>query len=174
MWIGNVANTNFPIHTILIRKNKEKIELFDKINLNKTVFIENILHLFSNNSKVLKIEESFRNMLAMKGVKYIFKRDFFWRTWRQVENNGRLTVVCSGVKITGMASVKTVDIGGHLTILPDLIVFIIINSTNHIFYSRVMKNGFKNYVCDCGIIDPKTNLISRKEHPYRLDLFKKK
>ncbi|XP_045783398.1 uncharacterized protein LOC123879637 isoform X2 [Maniola jurtina] len=201
------------------------------------------------------------NMLAMKGVKYIFKRDFFWRTWRQVEENGNFTVVCyrcqnnkDGKCQNGgywvieekpppcpyeIFSVKTdweicavkynqypdpnsscpsvinrldlkaacdnpiktrwriarkfdevserntidvicqgrenCEISTLYTILPDMVVFRIINSTNHIIYSRVMKTGFKNYICidDCGRIDPKTNLISRKEQPYRLDLFKK-
>ncbi|CAG5000195.1 unnamed protein product [Parnassius apollo] len=58
------------------------------------------------------------------------------------------------------------------TVLPDSILFRIINETNHVIYSRVMKNGQRNYVCveDCGVLDNATKSVIKLEKPFILNL----
>ncbi|KAL0858478.1 hypothetical protein ABMA27_012347 [Loxostege sticticalis] len=54
-----------------------------------SVYVDGIIHSEIKNQskdlpKIKLIEKRFKNMLAMKGVKLIYKRDMFWRTWRVV------------------------------------------------------------------------------------------
>ncbi|XP_028167020.1 uncharacterized protein LOC114357540 [Ostrinia furnacalis] len=35
--------------------------------------------------KINKIEKNFKNLIAMRGVTFVYKRDTFWRTWRDVD-----------------------------------------------------------------------------------------
>ena len=61
-------------------------------------------------------------------------------------------------------------------ILPDTIVFRIINSTNHIIYSKLMKNGKKIYICtnDCGKLDHITKKVVVGDEPLSLNLLNNK
>ncbi|XP_045508868.1 uncharacterized protein LOC123704531 [Colias croceus] len=190
----------------------------------------------------------------MKGVKYVYKRDFFWRTWRLI-NNTNNTVICYKCnsfnssssqcgywvieekpppcphEIFSLTDSKTLCVvnytGFHnasqscpskihleelletcnnpimtkwriqrnysaadqsaidvcqgsescemttiYTINKDSIIFRLINSTNHIFYSRVMKSGNKNYACDedCGYFNPLTQAIRKNNQHLVLNL----
>lgn len=66
-----------------------------KLNVNQTtekpINVDGAMHYkISKNhpkfSKVQDFETNYRNLLGMKGFKYIYKRDMYWRTWRQVED----------------------------------------------------------------------------------------
>lgn len=59
---------------------------------------------------------------------------------------------------------------------PDHVGFKIINSSNHITYSRVMKSTGENYAClkNCGIFDRKTNTVRKAEKPLKLNLLPNK
>ncbi|CAH2083413.1 unnamed protein product [Euphydryas editha] len=198
------------------------------------------MHLLDDNSENV-MENSFRNVITMNGSKYIFKRDFFWRTWREVKNESGyssvieekppkcpyeilslkteqescvvnytqyfkqfnscpssislrdLQISCGNPVETKWQILKTYkknfterntavicqgrencDILTLYSFLPDYISFRIINSTNNVFYSRIMKAGHKNYICinDCGIYDPKTKEITKIEKPLTVDLLK--
>ncbi|XP_022830487.1 uncharacterized protein LOC111359258 [Spodoptera litura] len=45
--------------------------------------------------KIEMLERDFRHLLAMDGMKYHYKRDFYWRTWRTVASyGGTERIVC--------------------------------------------------------------------------------
>lgn len=43
--------------------------------------------------KVNEFESGFRNLIAMQGLKYTFRRDTFWRTWRLVRYSKKNKVI---------------------------------------------------------------------------------
>ncbi|XP_023938438.2 uncharacterized protein LOC112046152, partial [Bicyclus anynana] len=91
-----------------------------------------------------------------------------WRiTTNYAVSERTVNVICQGQENCEITTIYTIK--------SDAIVFKIVNSTNDIFYSRVMKSGNRNYICidDCGKIDPHTNIISKRQQPYHVDLFKK-
>ncbi|CAB3258298.1 unnamed protein product [Arctia plantaginis] len=45
--------------------------------------------------KVTAIENDFRRLIAMKGVKYVYKRNMHWRTWRKVKIDNGVTKIVS-------------------------------------------------------------------------------
>ncbi|KPJ00477.1 hypothetical protein RR46_07067 [Papilio xuthus] len=59
------------------------------------------------------METGFLSMLSMKGVKYIFKRGFHWRTWRDVESEGNKTIICYKCKGLGNTSCKDCLTSGY-------------------------------------------------------------
>ncbi|XP_068627144.1 uncharacterized protein [Battus philenor] len=77
-----------------------------------------------------------------------------------------LDVICKG-----RASCR---ISTYYTVLPDSILFRIVNSSSHIIYSRVMKTGHKNYICvdNCGIMDKITKTVAKNDSPLILNLLK--
>lgn len=90
----STEKTNLRQRFLEKKKQHLKLKLFDKIDSNKTLFVNGIMHFLNDNLKN-RMENSFRNVLMMKGSKYIFKRDFFWRTWREVKNEtGYSSVIC--------------------------------------------------------------------------------
>lgn len=45
--------------------------------------------------KVTAIENDFRRLVAMRGVKYVYKRNLHWRTWRKVKIDNGVTKIVS-------------------------------------------------------------------------------
>ncbi|CAH2064516.1 unnamed protein product, partial [Iphiclides podalirius] len=62
------------------------------------------------------MENSFRSLLGMNGVKYIYKRSFHWRTWRQIENKGNRTIVCYRCNSVVNATCKNCPSSGYWVI----------------------------------------------------------
>ncbi|XP_046976230.1 uncharacterized protein LOC124542307 [Vanessa cardui] len=100
---SNVDTEKIDLRQRFLNRKKQihdqdmKIKLFDKINSNKTLFVDGIMHSLEANGFDLKneMEGAFRNILTMNGSKFIYKRDFFWRTWRMIENNsGNVSIIC--------------------------------------------------------------------------------
>ncbi|XP_031767660.1 uncharacterized protein LOC113520889 [Galleria mellonella] len=221
-----------------------------KILLNNTIDFDGTTHLLltkklRNWDKINKMETEFEKVIRMIGVKYDYKRDMFWRTWRDVTfangtdntvifykyqsiinetckhcydgifwvieeppcpyeflsviNKDKLCAI-SWFQLNNITSkcpllisfsdLNTCDnpivtkyklrriynkvserrstvmfmckwredceFSTFYAIFPEFILFQIINSTNHIIYSRIMRSGRKNYVCieNCGYMDP--------------------
>ncbi|VVC91287.1 unnamed protein product [Leptidea sinapis] len=228
------------------RNDNYRVKLIE--NLTDGIYIDDIMHTEYVKRQPLyeeskKYESVFRNLLSMKGVKYIFKRDFFWRTWRYLKNDknasviyyksvGNFNVSCPKcqysaywiieenpppcpyeiISIQNPRNICTIHYNEiykplqscrfitieriletcnnpvetkwriirdysvvpdlDLDIKPDLIMFKMINSSNHIFFSRIMKPANKNYVCvnDCGLWDPNTKKVLKKESKVVLNL----
>ncbi|KAJ8706540.1 hypothetical protein PYW07_012618 [Mythimna separata] len=57
-------------------------------------------------------------------------------------------------------------------ITPEHVVFWLINSTNHVVYSRIMRPRNRNYICvdDCGYFNPDTRKVTKVDKPLKLDL----
>lgn len=55
-------------------------------------------------------------------------------------------------------------------------MFRIINSTNDVIYSRIMKPKNRNYICvkDCGRFNPNTRKVTKVDKPLKLDLLVKR
>lgn len=55
---------------------------------------------------------------------------------------------------------------------PEQVTFRIINGTNDVMYSRIMKPNNTNYICveDCGRFNPNTRKVMKKDQPLKLDL----
>ncbi|CAH0731143.1 unnamed protein product, partial [Brenthis ino] len=202
---------------------------------------------------------AFQQILVMYDAKYEYKRDFFWRTWRKVQNNDNeeeilhykcsnilkanctrcnggfwiieeksppcpyeifslksdvdlcvfnynipnpkdsecpsiitmkmLRKACDHLTETKWRITKKYNVPGNNTalicqgrdfcevttlynILHNSIVFRLINSTNHIFHSKIMKSGKENYFCtnDCGKMDLSTKKVIKNDKPLSLDL----
>lgn len=70
----------------------QRILLLDKYALRNTESLDGIMHYrkIENGSERAKrikgIETDFRRLIAMEGMKYNYKRDVYWRTWRKVIN----------------------------------------------------------------------------------------
>ncbi|XP_050676854.1 uncharacterized protein LOC126973567 [Leptidea sinapis] len=156
------------------RNDNYRVKLIE--NLTDGIYIDDIMHTEYVKRQPLyeeskKYESVFRNLLSMKGVKYIFKRDFFWRTWRYLKNDKNASVIY--YKSVGNFNVSCPKCQySAYWIKPDLIMFKMINSSNHIFFSRIMKPANKNYVCvnDCGLWDPNTKKVLKKESKVVLNL----
>lgn len=85
-WKVNITKNVFIKKTI--RNGKQSRKITPHIDDN-SVYVDGIIHSEIKNQskdwpKIKLIEKRFKNMLAMKGVKLIYKRDMFWRTWRVV------------------------------------------------------------------------------------------
>ncbi|CAK1592289.1 unnamed protein product [Parnassius mnemosyne] len=90
-----------------------------------------------------------------------------WKITRKYNDNDAettLAVICGGR--------KSCHIFTSYMVLPDSIIFRIVNETNHVIYSRVMKKGQKNYACieDCGVLDNETKSVIKLEKPFILNL----
>ena len=72
------------------RKQDIRLKLLDRISNSTTLIFEGILHILENKSN---IEEAYKDMIIMKEAKYIYKRGFVWRTWRDVEIGGKRKIV---------------------------------------------------------------------------------
>ncbi|KPJ19320.1 hypothetical protein RR48_01570 [Papilio machaon] len=76
----------------------------------RQLYVDGIPHYDVNTAKekerIKKMETGFLSMLSMKGVKYIFKRGYHWRTWRDIESEGNKTVICYKCKGLGNTSCK--------------------------------------------------------------------
>lgn len=77
----------------------KRIQLLDKYLPNNTVYVDDIAHYEidkkqSQFKKANEIETEFRNLIAMRGLKYTYKRDTFWRTWRKVHYPANDSVIC--------------------------------------------------------------------------------
>lgn len=77
----------------------KRVELIDKYLSNNSVFVDGIMHEKIDNEHkewtlVNEIETAFRNLIGMDGVKYYFKRDPYWRTWRKVNYPEGDKMVC--------------------------------------------------------------------------------
>ncbi|XP_030030759.2 uncharacterized protein LOC115447705 [Manduca sexta] len=247
-----------------VLKNK-RTNLLDKYLFNNTVYLNGIIHyeINENNTKYNKInsvENEFKFVLAMDGVKYTYKRGSKWRTWRELVHDGDKKIICYICENIVKGNCSNCHGGGHWTIedkppcpyeifsikeeneicakyytqytttddCPSIIKFEnlsvscdnpietkwqitrdyrnikyfpaficngkeycemttiytidqqgisfrIINSSNNIIYSRIMRNGGKNYACidDCGYWDPNTKKISSQQHPLSFDLLGK-
>ncbi|XP_014369353.2 uncharacterized protein LOC106719510 [Papilio machaon] len=87
----------------------QKSQMLDHLT-NNTVYVDGIPHYDVNTAKekerIKKMETGFLSMLSMKGVKYIFKRGYHWRTWRDIESEGNKTVICYKCKGLGNTSCK--------------------------------------------------------------------
>ncbi|KAF9418152.1 hypothetical protein HW555_004962 [Spodoptera exigua] len=70
--------------------------------LNNIEVVNDVTHYLKKGNKFSKkwkkmetFERDFRRLLAMDGMKYNYKRDFYWRTWRSVASfGGRDKTVC--------------------------------------------------------------------------------
>ncbi|XP_022126458.2 uncharacterized protein LOC111001064 [Pieris rapae] len=87
-----------------------------------------------------------------------------WRILRNYSGSENSIKICQGrdtCEITTLYSIKQ-----------DSITFRIVNSTNQIIYSRVMKSGQMNYACvdDCGYITPHHDIVKNDKHNIVLDL----
>ncbi|XP_073966836.1 uncharacterized protein [Choristoneura fumiferana] len=237
-----------------------------------TEYYDNIPHFkISVSEKVKKnsnrFENAFKNIIGMVGITYSYKRDLYWRTWREVtypnsskevvcykcqntinytENNctdchrggywaiedkppscsfeifsttgknqlcignfwelkkGNFTscpttatfqelsqcnnpiitkvrvspdysitvserastVICQGREMCEFSTYYKIDSG--------MIIFRIINSSNDVIYSRIMKPDGENFACteDCGHFDFETTILTRKENHVILNLLK--
>lgn len=72
------------------REKNKKLELLNRTSRSDFVYLDDVAHFDvklhkEQKRRVQKMERNFRNMLAMRDVTYVFKRDTFWRTWRDVE-----------------------------------------------------------------------------------------
>ncbi|CAH0688050.1 unnamed protein product [Chilo suppressalis] len=67
------------------------------------------------------------------------------------------------------------EISTYYRIYKDFIFFRVVNSSNDIIYSRIMKYGNKNYVCikNCGSTDSKSNNVT-DDKPLTFSLLKKR
>lgn len=96
-----LKDTNSVRRNFWARKNqKKKAGILDKYISNNTIYVDGISHRkidrgHSLFKKINQIENDFKKLISMKGVKYIYKRDAHWRTWREVDDdNGNKTIVC--------------------------------------------------------------------------------
>lgn len=77
-----------------------RITLLDKYLPDNTVYVDDIAHfqIVKNNhsdwKKVKEFETDFRNLIAMRGLKYTYRRDTYWRTWRLVNYPKEAKVIC--------------------------------------------------------------------------------
>lgn len=81
----------------------QRIKVLNKFVLRNIEILDDITHYGEVKGKSLKaskkvraIEKDFRRLLAMDGMKYNYKRDIFWRTWRTMPrvNNATAEIVC--------------------------------------------------------------------------------
>nr|XP_021199769.2 uncharacterized protein LOC110383321 [Helicoverpa armigera] len=209
--------------------------------------------------KILSIEDDFRHLIAMSDMKYTYKRDMHWRTWRNIANGSKNKIVCykcnnlqvngtgclncgmwtieerpppcpyefysvvsdtdlCGVNYTQYSNIDSAcpsvikfseltatcdnpietyykfskmygvtdsneniicngkdycEISTIYEITPQHVIFRIINSTNDVIYSRIMKPNNNNYICidDCGRFNPDTKKVARSDKPLKLNLF---
>ncbi|XP_013188949.2 uncharacterized protein LOC106133684 [Amyelois transitella] len=136
-------------------------ELFSIINKNEICAV--------NYKQINKIREQCPLIIKLSDLrdcnnpietKYLVKRDF-------KSASERSTNLCKEREYCEISTIYT--------ILPNRTTFRIINSSNHIIYSRIMKFGRENYVCieDCGIYNPTTKKITTNEKPFIVDLLDK-
>lgn len=77
----------------------QRVTVLNKM-LKNTIILDEITHYRKikgkSSKKVRAIEKDFRRLLAMQGMKYNYKRDLFWRTWRSVPlvNGATKDIVC--------------------------------------------------------------------------------
>ncbi|XP_013141807.1 PREDICTED: uncharacterized protein LOC106105896 [Papilio polytes] len=94
----------------------QKSQMLDHLT-NNTVYVDGIphydVHTAEEKERINKMETGFLSMLSMKGVKYIFKRGFHWRTWRDIENEGNKTIICYKCKGVGNTSCKNCLTSGY-------------------------------------------------------------
>lgn len=72
------------------RANEKRVELIDQYLSNNSVFVDEVMHTKVDDSHphlalVKDFETAFKNVISMNGVKFTFKRDPYWRTWRKVQ-----------------------------------------------------------------------------------------
>ncbi|XP_063392109.1 uncharacterized protein LOC134677564 [Cydia fagiglandana] len=251
------------------KKREERLHKLNAHIAKDTEYFEEIPHFAVNSLKRLRgkqsrIENAFKKIVGMIGVKYTYKRDSDWRTWREVtypkkkkevicyrcqnivkpesncsnchvggywviedkqprcsyeilyfKNNKELCVAhfwqlnkarsnscpaaiplneissCGVPMITKYVvnadysknvSERTLpaicqtrercEFSTVYSVNPESIVFRIVNTTNNIIYSRIMKRNKKKYVCvdNCGIFNFDTLSATRKEDHLVLNL----
>uniref|UniRef100_A0A2H1VNV6 SFRICE_013007 n=1 Tax=Spodoptera frugiperda TaxID=7108 RepID=A0A2H1VNV6_SPOFR len=235
--------------------------------LNDIEIVNDVPHYLKKGCKSSKkwhrietFEKDFRRLLAMDGMKYTYKRDFYWRTWRRVASHGGtertvcykcnnivqvpglqncgmwtieekappcpyeffsvitdkrlcgayytqytdtrtscpsiinfsdLTSTCDNpietkwrfTKMYGVAEDSknkniicddqdSCEIITSYEMTPNYVIFRIINSTNDVIYSRIMKPNHMNYICidDCGRFNQNTKKIGKIDIPLKLNL----
>ncbi|XP_047522277.1 uncharacterized protein LOC125061106 [Pieris napi] len=81
-----------------------------------------------------------------------------WRILRNYSGSENSIKICQGRDNCEMTTLYSIN--------QDSITFRIINSTNQIIYSRVMKSGQTNYACvdDCGYITPHHDIVKNDKH----------
>nr|XP_026490672.1 uncharacterized protein LOC113396828 [Vanessa tameamea] len=122
-----------------------------------------------NNAQFYKPFDVCPSVITMRDLR-ISCGDFIETIWRITKTYNvperSTTVICQGRENCEISTLYSIN--------NNSIVFRIINSTNNVFYSRAMKSDNKNYVCfnDCGIFNPVTKEIKKREGPLIYDLFK--
>nr|XP_053622690.1 uncharacterized protein LOC128682150 isoform X2 [Plodia interpunctella] len=105
-WLYNSKTEKTDIRTKFLEekseniKSKKRITALESEASNNVEYFNSIPHhKYSKGMKKIKdieyIENNFKTMVNMEGVKYEYKRDMHWRTWREVTypNNSRI-IVC--------------------------------------------------------------------------------
>lgn len=115
---ANNLNTKFTINKRKNRLKNDRVRLLDQYLFNKTVYLEGIAHHKideqNDDIKLIKrIEMEFHNIIGMKGVKYLYKRDYFWRTWREVKSVSGKDIVCYKCQNIIRANCSNCHSGGY-------------------------------------------------------------
>ncbi|KAJ0169682.1 hypothetical protein K1T71_014867 [Dendrolimus kikuchii] len=116
-------NKNDLQKTFIERKQRKKLQqtrlkLLEGI-FNDTIINEGIVYtkIDENNNdfkKIMIFEDAFKNVSKMDGLKVMFKRDMFWRTWRLVQFGKEKKIVC--YKCENVKNCSSCYGGGHWTI----------------------------------------------------------
>ncbi|XP_048002898.1 uncharacterized protein LOC125239377 [Leguminivora glycinivorella] len=251
------------------RKREERLHKLNEHIAKDTEYFDEIPHFAVSSSKSIRkqasIENAFKKIIGMVGVKYTYKRDLDWRTWREVTYPGKKKEIicyrCQNIVKLAENNCTSCHMGGYwvieenqpkcsyeilsfrnrnevcvahfwqlntakhnscpvviplneifgcgipmitkyvvnadysknvsertlptfcktremcefstvYAINPESIVFRVINTTNDIIYSRIMKRNRKKYVCidNCGIFNFDTLSATRKEDHLVLNL----